>query len=493
MKFKISFNKLATGLSLLMIAALLIRFAFIAEFVPFEQDENIYYSGANVFAETGSVKARALISENVSTFLEADWYGVFYPMFYGGVMKIIGTSSKVYILTNLLLYFFIVLIIIKTKLLESDERWGLLAITLSSPVLMMYSFYFMPMALNTLFAFILIVYLLKINKHFTLNNHSKLYGDIVKYVILVILFSLFRVTFIFWIIAIIPFSSGRKEAIRLSIVCLISIGFIVVYMKYFNAPAYATHINVIQYLFQLDFYHFIRGIGRNVIYNIIEGPLKLKAIQTEFIIPYYFTLIAPFYFVYRYYLKEKNMLLLSISSICLLSNIITIIFYYLNSFVYVRLSIPLFSALCFILIMDKTLPIISKQLFIILLLLSSGFAVKKTVQEFKQREQSSINLKNEFYTSLKELKNKISEQSVTTILGDRLFFFKYPAKEFELALPYTTNGGNIIRYTYNIHEKDPWELHHKLKIDYLLSTDSLNNRNLTSIYSNKHYYLYKLK
>ncbi len=493
MKSKINFNKIAIGLSVVMILLLLIRFAFMDVFFALEPDETTYYAGAHVFAATNSVKAHSITSEDVSKYFQADWYGIFYPMFYGGVMKIIGTYSKAFIVTNILLCFLIVIIIIKTKLLEPEERWGLLAITVSSPVLMMYSFYFMPMVLNTFFAFILILYLLKLNKGIIDNNQAKLNGNIFKYVILVILFSLFRVTFVFWIIGIIPFSTNRKQALRLTLLCLISIVFVVVYMKFFNAPSYATHISVIQYLFQLDFYHFFMGIVRNVIYNILDGPLNFKSVQKVFIIPYYFTLIAPFYFVYKYYFREKNTLLLSIACICLLSNLISIFFYYLNCWVYMRLSLQLFTALCFIVILDKTLPAIFKILFIGSLVLSSGFAVAKSFQEFDKREQSGLTIKNDFYLSFNDLKNKIDEQPVTTILTDRIFIFQHPSSEFELALPYYTNKGNIIRYTYNMREKDPLELHHKLKIDYILSPDSLKNPNFTYIYSNKHYHLYKIK
>lgn len=488
-----NFNKIAIGLSIVMISLLMIRFALKTEYSAFDQDETPYYTGAHVFAETNSLKARIIIAENVSAVFEADWYGIFYPIFYGGIMKIIGTFSKSFILINFLLYFFIIIIIIKNKLLEQDERWALLAITLSSPLLLTFSFYFMPMVLNTFFAIILIVYLLKINNAFIANNKTKLNENLVKYIILVILFSLFRVTFVFWIIGIIPFSKNRRQTIQLYSVCFISIIYILIYMKFFNAPAYATNIGVIHYLFQLDFYHFFKGIAASVLINILDGPLTFGSVQKVFILPYYFTLISPFYFVYRYYFKEKNKLLLSIAIICLLSNLVSIFFYYLNCRFYMRLSMPLFSALCFILIMDKTIHIISKQIFIGLLLLSSEFAVVKTFEEFDRREQNGINIKNDFYSSINDLKNKIVEQPVTTILFDRYFIFQLPAEIFLSAIPHTTTKGDIIRYTFNIDENNHLELHNKLKIDYILTPDSLNNSNFIYTYSNNHYHLYKLK
>jgi hypothetical protein len=487
------FNGLAIGVALVLLFILLLRFLSIPHFLAFNEDETIYYSGAKVFAEVNSVKARAMIAENVSTFFEADWYGIFYPIFFGGIMKITGTSYKAFIAINILLYLLIAFIILKNKQLDKNERLSLLAITIASPVLLKYTFYFMPMVLNVFFALVLIFYLLKINTASERMNRSELNAAIFKYVLLVLLFSLFRVTFVFWVIGIIPFSTSRKNGIYLTSVCFIGLLLIVMYMKFFNAPAYAPNVAIISYLFQHDFYLFFKSVIHSIASNIEAGPLNFKAISKPYILPYYFTLLAPFYLVYRYTVKQKNKLLLAISAICLLSNLVSVFFYYLAYGLFMRFSIQLFAALCFVVIMDKNISNILKRSFIILLLLSSALAVPKQLKEFDQRELSGITIQNEFYSAIVDLKNNIADQPVTTILVDRTIFVSHPSKEFELVVPYIAANRGTIRYTYNLLEKDPLALHQKLKIDYVLSADSLKSPNFTPIYFNKHYFLYKLR
>jgi hypothetical protein len=487
------FNGLAIGVSLVLLFILLLRFISIPHFSAFHEDETIYYSGAKVFAEANSVKARGVISENVSTFFEADWYGIFYPIFFGGIMKITGTSYKAFITINILLYLLIAVIILKSKQLDRNERLSLLAITVASPVLLKYAFYFMPMVLNVLFALVLIFYLLKVNAASATMNRKDLNAAIFKYVLLVLLFSLFRVTYVFWVIGIVPFSTSRKNGISLTVVCFVTVLLIVLYMKFFNAPAYAPNVAVISYLFQHDFYLFFKSVIHSIISNIEAGPLNFKTVSKPYILPYYFTLLAPFYLVYRYAVKQKNKLLLALSAICLLSNLVSLFFYYLAYGLYMRFSIQLFTTLCFVVIMDKTISNILKQSFILLLLLSSALAIPEQLIEFDQRELSGVTLQNEFYSAIADLKNNIANQPVTTILVDRTLFVSHPSKEFELAVPYIAANGGTIRYTYNIREKDPLTLHQKLKINYVLSVDSLKSPNLTPIYFNKHYFLYKLR
>lgn len=472
-------------------AILIFRFALSPDFMPTHPDETLYYSGAKVFAEINSVKARSTIFENVSAVLEADWYGIFYPIVYGLGMKVIGVSGKAYIMINIFFYILIVVSLLNAKVLESKERIALIAITLASPVLMVFSFYFMPLLLNMFFAFILLLALLRVAKSVEKDKPEEFKKRIIIFLSFTLLFSLFRVTFIFWVLGILPFAAYRKKKFQFYAICAVLIGIIIIYMKFFNAPSHMSNIGMTKYLLKLDIYSFLSEAKKSVVKNFFSGLLNFQDVPKAFIIPYYFTLFAPFYFVFRYY-KKNNSLLLGVSLICLVSNMVSTFLYYLRCYYFMRLSVPLFVALCFIVAMDKTIPGLYRQIFIGLLLISSGITVAKSWPEFEDRKQVAANLKNDFYLSINEIQNKIADQPVTTILASRDFFEVYPEVEFEMAVPYVTPSRKMIRYTYNM-AGDDLQMHNKLKIDYVLSPDSLNRQNLSHIYSNQYYYLYKIK
>ena len=160
------FNKIVIGSAVLLVLILVIQFIRLSGYSAFNEDETIYYIGAKLFAEANSVKAHGIISENVSPIFEADWYGIFYPIFFGTIMKIIGTSYKSFIIINIGLYLLLMLLITKSRDLTTNEKFTLLAITLSSSLLLKYSFYFMPMVFNTVLAFVLLVCLLRIQEAF---------------------------------------------------------------------------------------------------------------------------------------------------------------------------------------------------------------------------------------------------------------------------------------------------------------------------------------
>ena len=75
------FNKIVIGSAVLLVLILVIQFIRLSGYSAFNEDETIYYIGAKLFAEANSVKAHGIISENVSPIFEADWYGIFYPIY----------------------------------------------------------------------------------------------------------------------------------------------------------------------------------------------------------------------------------------------------------------------------------------------------------------------------------------------------------------------------------------------------------------------------
>ena len=60
---------------------------------PSHIDESSYFSGAKVFAETGSLKSFSSINEERSKIGEYNWYGPVINYIYGGIAKVFGFNN----------------------------------------------------------------------------------------------------------------------------------------------------------------------------------------------------------------------------------------------------------------------------------------------------------------------------------------------------------------------------------------------------------------
>lgn len=216
------------GLSILIWKAFQRNQYFVAE-----PDECIYYNSARLFCETGSVSAPVAVNGQTSVIGQCDWYGPMYHLLYGGVAKLFGFSIYNFLIVNILCFIGI-LALVYTTAFDTETKLYITAAFMSSYVFIAYMFQLYPEPVNLLFDTSLVLLLKKIydNQLKDIPNRKA----IILYALLVLLFSTFRVSTVFWMFGLLAFSRSKNQLYGIVGLCLVTIGLVLVYMHYFNAP-----------------------------------------------------------------------------------------------------------------------------------------------------------------------------------------------------------------------------------------------------------------
>jgi len=198
-----------------------------------EPDECTYYNSARLFNETGSMIAPVAVNEEVSPIGQYNWYGPMYALLYGLIAKVFGFHIYDFLVLNILCILATILIIYRTGF-ELETKLLISTAFLSCYVFVVYIFQLYPEPLHLYFDTILILRLKKIyDKDLEEKPYQK---DIWLYVLLVIFFSLFRVTTVLWITGLFAFAASKKDLVKTGGICMGSLFIVIVYMHYFNAP-----------------------------------------------------------------------------------------------------------------------------------------------------------------------------------------------------------------------------------------------------------------
>ncbi len=129
-----------------------------------------------------------------------------YQVFYGSIAKVFGSNNFYFIIVHLVLILASIGILYSLDASRFDKILIIICF-LSSEVTLSYFFTYFPESLHWFFSVILVFLLTRMNRE---SDSQKLKTG---YVSLVLLITLFRITFIFWLIGLIPFSKNRKELI----------------------------------------------------------------------------------------------------------------------------------------------------------------------------------------------------------------------------------------------------------------------------------------
>ena len=341
-----------------------------------EPDECTYYNSARLFNETGSAIAPVAVNEEVSPIGQYNWYGPMYPILYGLIAKIAGFHIYNFLLLNILCILGAILIIYRA---DFDLNTKLLISTafLSCYVFVVYIFQIYPEPLHLFFDTILVLRLKRIyDKDQTGKSYSK---DIGVYILLVLFFSLFRVTTVLWIAGLLAYSTSKKNLIIISGICLGAFLVILAYMHYFNAPFEA---GIIPYMVHsgLSFHNIAITIKSSFV-NIYSFATQSNSFYD--LIYVLLMVIAAFN-----YAVTRNKLILSACIISALSLFALLVFYvplssFLNkqtAYFYPLLIVPI----CYVGLADI------KKLTIAILLLFAPIAYLKAAAQIKLRKDNYI-------------------------------------------------------------------------------------------------------
>jgi len=449
-------------------------------FFLFHEDEALYYKSAKLFYETNSIKAAGCITEGVSKILQTSWYGPFYHIFYGGIAKIFGFNNYYFVIIHLLLILFSIYILSLLNI-SIEKRIVVFVAFLSAPGILSYIFTLFPESLHLFFSVVLMFLLTKIYQ----KPEDRKY--IIVFVILVLFFTLFRVTTIFWLIGILPFAKNKKEFALYTVVLMGGVVFALLYMRFFTAPAFAEGIKKFDYLFQFQIFDFGKYIMGSLLKNIY-GVFSQSSIPLFYLfVLFSITLVQLF--------KEWDKILLSATLIAILSFFTLLSFYVSASFYFEKQTAFLFPLLIVANIISSSQ---KNKILIIVFISILPFSLVQTYENIHARKiMYAEYVKNEKmvsqFSELANIVNPDKESIIQWLYGE----YNFPNNLTEAILPYSNKKGYPIRYTTNIclptaSDSIKFQRFGKYKIDYILSKNKLEFNDIELIKKTDYYYFYKI-
>jgi hypothetical protein len=448
------------------------------------EDEVINFCSARLFSETGSVRAEGCIAEDVSKIGMMNWYGPGYHLIYGSFQKLFGDGPALFIHLH---FVFALLAAGGLFFLPLPTGPKLLAANtlVFSQQFNAYIFTYFPETLHLLFAVVLINVLFKIQHA---RNEEKA-GLVVGFVVLVLIMTLVRVTTIFWLAALVGLAENRPAMIRMSMLFIVGIVLTLVYMKVFTAPPYAGEMQKINKLYEFSLFDFawktLKAVLRNSWALVISGSVGI-----------YFLLALLAGAAIAWWRSRKNGVLLGalIVSIMLIAALMA--FYSAHPYYFLKQSAGLVPLLIVAILstahyVRPGFVMVAASLVVFMLTIGSiraGVADRRAAYDHMQSSEP-------FPSSVTEIRQYMNGAGPVTVLWCyNEFDFGVMA---EALLPFSTTGRQPVLYTTNIVQPhDPAEvkfkLHHKLRVDYVLSRMPLGWSNLKLLHSTQHYSFYEV-
>ncbi len=445
------------------------------------EDEVIYYCSGKLFAATNSVRAEGCIDENVSRIGEMNWYGPGYSIIYGTVFKVFGDGPTVFIWFNVALAAgcIILLFFLQTSL---ENRLIIINCLMLTQQFNVYIFTYFPETLVIFLATVLSVLL----ANYSLSTAAKA-SWLTAFIVCVFIFMMVRVTFIFWLVALVPFAKNRKQ-FALRLLAFVGCVFIaLLYMRYFTAPPYAGSMHKINYLFSGNIPRFlvetVSAVWSNVRTLLVERTSATNVLISLVII------------VGIFFIRKKNPLAFAgvLISLCVIG--VLFAYYIVGQFYFIKQSDMLLPLLIVAIIVSAPRLVFAYGLLIVIMIVyPSPLRKMKLAIEDGRNAFVQYQASRDFKNSLNEIANHIQGKSTNILYCYNEFPYGNAA---EALLPFATKAGNPILYTTNIVDPnaDPtvkFVMHNRLKIHYILSMNPLVVDSLKEVHATPYYHLYQL-
>ena len=456
------------------------EFLHIDGIAPSDFDESNLYSSVKLFYETNCLKSFNSINEDRSIIGSYNWYGPLITLFYGLIFKATSFSNLMFFNINFIFYFISVLLSLSLFKLKS-EKISFLFIFLSSYILSFVFVYF-PETLIVLFTIILLNLYIRI----------KDLKSIVYFIFVLILFSFFRLTFVFWAVSILFLPSNLiSNKIKASLFFVIVIP-ILIYMKFFTAPSSILGFGDIHSGNSIDLLSTFRHLFSNFTTNLY----RLFDRSNSSIIFFLFSLIIVFLNFFTNY-KKIQRLHYGLFFVIIVTFISYLILYSTYWYFFEK-QIAFVLPLIFYLIV-KDFSFRDKNIYIsICVLLFLPISITKTRQNIIDKKKAFIeNVKeNNKIVKLNNFSCRLKDEGkdeINVLFKRNDFDIDY--NRFISLLPLSFNKKPLL-YSSNIVEsekdKDVFKLHNKIRIDYIMSSKILKLEYVNLIYSDNLMFLYKI-
>ncbi len=458
-----------TVLIALITVYLLLLSGISGNYLPIWNDEFFYYTNAFSFFKNNNLQAALTFSGGGSRLLGADAHGFAYPLLNGAAAKVFGWGSLNFIYANFFFIILSLLVIYLQKTFTANQKIFASIIVLAFPFFAIYGFTYMQESVHIFFAIVCAVSIYQISVK----------GKTIHYcyfILTIIIASLFRPFWLFWLIGLIPFAKNKIQT-RYFILLFLLGGVIAAVLMYFFSESLPNYFaNITGLIKQGRFRDFAYSIANHFVYNGYAYFFKNHQSVVYFLVKL-INLGTLVFFVYKAFATKLN-LFIAVALIGFFNFLMLFLLYDVFLWRETRVLVSFFY-FCIPFLITKATPVF-KLILAAVLLVSFIFTLPLSRQIITERNlhtKSEIALaKNAFGEIAKKVDN------------DKLVFVNYYPSDSTLDLIFlpvknVTNGQikYIVPY-YNVK---------KISYDYILNLPNTQPVGDVLI-SNQYYQLEKI-
>ena len=397
--------------------------------LPVWDDEYSYFANARSFFENTTLRAAFTYTGEGSRLFHSDVHGFAYPLLNGLIAKVVGFHDINIPLTNLAFIPLAIILIFSQADLTSLQKMFIAFCLLSYPVVVLFTFTFMPESVHLFIAVCCAILLKNIY-----TTHDRRW--IVAFIGVLLLASLFRNLWLFWSVALLPLAKTRKAFLFYVALFLLlsSISFLFVKLFWDPLPSPFSSMTI----------HVHNGNSMRNLTMLVHAPWKRQPV-----LPYLATdLFTIFLFgaMIFHFLKTKSRFSLAVILVCIVNIGLLLLLFKVMGWGEVRTMAPLYYLfIVFIAYHKERLPVIVTLIF---LSVAGPSAVVKTRQWIHGRNSQASCLHNDktqiaAYAGIADV--VATDKEVRILLG----YVPRDHSKVRILLPVKSHSGRSICYVNN--------------------------------------------
>lgn len=219
----------------LVYASLLVPILHDGRYMPAWTDEYGYVLDARSFAANGTVHAARVKEESVARFGEAGTHGPGYIVLQGTIARLAGDPVETSLWPNLvaLLVAFALVLVFPVPL---AQRLAIVVLLLLHFAVLLYALTWMVETYQVLFAVAATLLLVSLYRTDRARDPGRFRRRLAAFVLVLLVLSLFRVTYALWALGLVPLARDRRELARLVLLAAAVVGVAVVATGLVSAP-----------------------------------------------------------------------------------------------------------------------------------------------------------------------------------------------------------------------------------------------------------------
>ncbi len=477
-------SQTAFQLSILVIAVLGYLWLFWqvrdGRYLPAWSDEFGYYNNTRSYVENGSLKGAILVEENVSPIGQFDTHGFAYTLLHGLIARVFGFHRLNMILFNL------ACLLLALALIPRFDIGTTQKVALASSILlyMMVPIWLFTYMQETMQIGVGVLAGFMLWKLYGAGEAGRQRRYAVAYLAVLAVASLFRPSWSFAAVGLIPLATNRRQVVFYSGVSVAAVLVSFVYLRLFCAPysygLIGKGLAELQAGRPLGFLGLVfSNLATNVRYfffTVLLWPMGTSEsgwvtsrIAVSYVLSKYLLVALCGFSLWRG-LARRDKLALAAGAVTGLNLLVLLLLYDARDWVGPRAVAAMFPLLLIALLPCRRLSAVI-PLFL-LVLFPQAMSFTENVVVFSHRAVAArYDSSPEAVQAFQDIGRQIQEPRLTTVLVSELF---YAMDDIPLvALPMRSRAGYPIRYTFNALGGDDLALRKPGFVDYVLVPDTL--------------------